>query len=73
MPRMDGEEAFCLMREIKPDLRIIVMSGFDEQDTTQRFVGRGLAGFMSKPFTAEILLNKIDTVLRAPIVGESRI
>lgn len=64
MPQMDGEEAFRLMRELRPDLRVIVMSGFNEQDTTHRFVGRGLAGFVPKPFTAEMLLGKINAVLR---------
>jgi len=64
MPRMDGDEAFRLMRQLQPDLRIIIMSGFNEQDTTHRFVGRGLAGFVSKPFTAEMLLGKVTAVLR---------
>lgn len=64
MPQMDGEEAFRLMRELKPNLRVIVMSGFNEQDTTHRFVGRGLAGFVPKPFSAEMLLGKINAVLR---------
>lgn len=65
MPRMDGEEAFRLMRDAKPDLKIVVMSGFTEQDTTERFMGRGLAGFVAKPFTAEALLGKMRAVLRA--------
>ena len=69
MPRMDGEEAFRLMLELQPDLRVIVMSGFNEQDTTHRFVGRGLAGFVPKPFTAETLLGKVDAVLRNTVPG----
>lgn len=69
MPRMDGEEAFHLLRQLKPTLRVIVMSGFNEQDTTHRFVGRGLAGFVSKPFTAEMLMGKVNAVLRAPVAS----
>ncbi len=63
MPHLDGEEAFRLMKEIKPDVRVLLMSGFSEQDTVNRFVGRGLAGFLQKPFTAEKLRAKLHDVL----------
>lgn len=69
MPRMDGEEAFRLMRQMRPGLRVVIMSGFNEQDTTHRFVGRGLAGFMPKPFTAEMLLGKVSAVLKSAIAN----
>ncbi len=64
MPRMDGEEAFRLMREVQPALRVVVMSGFNEQDTENRFFGRGLAGFVAKPFGAEALMAKVTSVLQ---------
>jgi two-component system, cell cycle sensor histidine kinase and response regulator CckA len=64
MPRMDGEEAFRLLREINPDIRVVVMSGFNEQDTENRFIGQRLSGFVAKPFGAETLLSKVKTVLQ---------
>ncbi len=63
MPRMDGEEVFRLVQEIRFGTPVLVMSGFNEQDTMSRFVGRGIAGFLPKPFNAEMLLMKLKAVL----------
>ncbi|PTY02793.1 hypothetical protein DB347_22870 [Opitutaceae bacterium EW11] len=63
MPRMDGEEAFRLIREIKPDVPVVIMSGFSEQDMADRFSGLRLDGFVEKPFSAETLLTKVRAVL----------
>jgi PAS domain S-box-containing protein len=63
MPHMDGVEAFRLLKEIQPEVRVLIMSGFNEQDTINRFVGRGVAGFVPKPFNAEMLLTKVRDAL----------
>ena len=49
MPRMDGEQAFREIRRIQPDAKVILCSGYNEQDATERFTGKGLAGFIQKP------------------------
>ncbi|OPY85253.1 MAG: Blue-light-activated protein [Syntrophus sp. PtaU1.Bin208] len=51
MPEMGGEETFRELRRLKHDLPVIMSSGYNEQDVTQRFVGRGLTGFLQKPYT----------------------
>jgi PAS domain S-box-containing protein len=56
MPRLGGFETFEQIRAIDPDASIILMSGYTEQEASARFVGRGLAGFLQKPFTAQELL-----------------
>jgi hypothetical protein len=38
-------------------------SGYNEQDATNRFAGKGLAGFLQKPFRAEELRQKLRTIL----------
>ncbi|HEX9082910.1 MAG TPA: PAS domain S-box protein, partial [Holophagaceae bacterium] len=55
MPRMDGKEAFQAMRRLRPDLPVILSSGYNEQESIQSFVGRGLAGFLQKPYTFDAL------------------
>jgi two-component system cell cycle sensor histidine kinase/response regulator CckA len=59
MPEMGGEEAFRELRRLRRDVRVILSSGYNEQDVTQRFVGKGLAGFIQKPFT----MGKLQVVL----------
>jgi FixJ family two-component response regulator len=38
---------------------VILMSGYNEQEVTRLFVGRGLAGFLQKPFRADELLERV--------------
>jgi CheY-like chemotaxis protein len=63
MPRLSGEEAFTEMRRIRPDARVILTSGYNEQDATNRFAGKGLAGFLQKPFKPDVLYEKLMTVI----------
>ncbi|MBI2354127.1 MAG: response regulator [Deltaproteobacteria bacterium] len=55
MPRMDGEETFRELRRIRPDVRVIMSSGYNEQEVSQRFIGKGLAGFVQKPYNLAAL------------------
>jgi two-component system cell cycle sensor histidine kinase/response regulator CckA len=63
MPHLSGDEAFRQMRLISPGIRIILSSGFSEQDATSRFAGKGLTGFLQKPYRAIELLQKLRIVL----------
>ncbi|MCP4872752.1 MAG: response regulator [Proteobacteria bacterium] len=63
MPVMDGEEAFRIIRSIRPDVPIIVTSGYNRQDTTTRFAGRATAGFLQKPWTAQGLIHVVSNAL----------
>jgi CheY-like chemotaxis protein len=50
MPRMDGREAFLRMHELDPRVPVVLTSGFSEGDAVVDFAGRGLAGFLPKPY-----------------------
>ena len=60
MPRMDGREAFLRMREIDPTVPVVLTSGFSENDAVSDFAGRGLAGFLPKPYQR----SQFEAVLR---------
>ncbi len=59
MPEMNGADAFREMRRIHPEVQVLLMSGYNAQDTTNKFAGKGLAGFIQKPFSADALRNKL--------------
>jgi len=63
MPGMSGEETFRELRRLAPGLKVILMSGYNEQEVTRLFVGRGLAAFLQKPFRAEDLDGAVQRVL----------
>jgi two-component system cell cycle sensor histidine kinase/response regulator CckA len=55
MPHMDGEQCFRELKQLKPDVKVIMSSGYNEQEVTQKFVGKGLAGFIQKPYRLSVL------------------
>ena len=55
MPHMDGEQCFRELRMLNPDVKVIMSSGFSESEVTQRFAGKGLAGFIPKPYKLSVL------------------
>jgi len=63
MPGMSGEETFRELRRTAPALKVILMSGYNEQEVTRLFVGRGLAAFLQKPFRAEEMDGAVQQVL----------
>jgi len=63
MPRMDGREAFEEMQKIQPDIRVILSSGFSEQESVPQILGKGLAGFLQKPYTIKDLRRMVQESL----------
>jgi YesN/AraC family two-component response regulator len=63
MPHMDGEAAFKAMRAIRPDARIIVSSGYSEQDISERFTLDAKVTFIQKPYARGPLVAALKKVL----------
>jgi PAS domain S-box-containing protein len=59
MPHMNGVEVFREMRRFHPNVTVILCSGYNEQDAVQHFIGKGLAGFIQKPYTLALLREKL--------------
>jgi PAS domain S-box-containing protein len=63
MPRLDGEEAYREMRRRGYEVPVILSSGFSEMDAVNRFLGKGLAGFLHKPYRNSSLLRMVAEAL----------
>ena len=63
MPRIKGTKLASEMREIRPDLPIILVTGFGGGLNSNVFQGVGLYGPLQKPFTSESLLALVADVL----------
>jgi PAS domain S-box-containing protein len=64
MPQLDGEACFHALRDLDPTAKIVLCSGYSEQEVLAHFVGKGLAGFVQKPYRAADLLGKIRDILQ---------
>lgn len=62
MPHMDGEQCFRELRQLQPDIKVIMSSGFSNDEITQKFVGKGLAGFLQKPYKLSMLKEVIRKI-----------
>ncbi|RXK53242.1 response regulator [Oleiharenicola lentus] len=63
MPGLSGDETLRRLREIRPDLRAIIMSGFSEGEIMQRCADLGIAGYLPKPFDVATLTAKVQPLL----------
>ena len=63
MPKMDGAACFEGLHRIREDVRVVLSSGYNEQEVTRRFAGRGLAGFVQKPYELATLRRTLHDVL----------
>jgi len=63
MPRMNGRELVERLAASRPDLKVLFMSGYTDDDVLRRGVLHGEAAFLQKPFTPEQLGRKIREVL----------
>jgi len=52
------------MKEADPAVRVVLSSGYNEQEAIQQFLGRGLAGFIQKPYQLKTLVEKLEKALR---------
>jgi CheY-like chemotaxis protein len=63
MPGWSGEETMREIRKVNPETRIILSSGYNEVEATRRFAGKGLTGFLQKPYSADKLIETIQAYL----------
>ena len=65
MPVMDGADVFEELREINPQVPVVLSSGFAEQERLRAMLAKGLRGFIPKPYTQQKLLAQIRATLDA--------
>lgn len=68
MPNMKGGELAEHLRRARPDLRVLMMSGYTDEPIIQR-LGRASMAFLPKPFTSVELVEKVRQVLDMPWTG----
>jgi len=63
MPGLSGGEVFDQLRQIDPDVRVLLSSGYSIDGQAQRIIERGCRGFLQKPFQVQQLSRKVREIL----------
>jgi PAS domain S-box-containing protein len=63
MPGISGGETYNRLKEINPDIRVLLSSGYSINGEAKTIMDRGCNGFLQKPFQLEKLSQKVREVL----------
>jgi CheY-like chemotaxis protein len=64
MPRMSGGEVLRTLRALRPELPVVVSSGYLEAEAAEQFGPLGPGGFLQKPYDSSRLLGAVGEALR---------
>jgi CheY-like chemotaxis protein len=71
MPGMSGQETLVKIKEIDPNAKVIIASAHGDEKTKEFCLRNGASGYMSKPYTAADVSDKIKTVLEGVKFGSN--
>jgi PAS domain S-box-containing protein len=63
MPEMDGPEAYRELRKMDPEVKVLILSGFTNDEVVDELLADGAVGFVEKPFTKEALAGSLAQAL----------
>jgi FixJ family two-component response regulator len=64
MPAVDGFELYDLVKQIRPDLPVFLITGRDVVGDRQRALDEGISGFFRKPFDGHAVLAAVGDAFR---------
>ena len=67
MPRLSGVETCHLLKTMRPEVPIVLTSGYTEPDAGSRFIADEVAGFLQKPFTPATLVKMIQDAVHGRV------
>ncbi len=59
MPKLSGNEAYKRMKEIDPNVKVLLVSGFKQDERIQAVLDLGITGFLQKPYDLYSLANAV--------------
>ena len=66
MPRLNGDEVFRQIMDVRPDAKVVLVSGYTQEDVASHFAGHHVTGYLEKPFPPSELIAKIRAALLTP-------
>jgi CheY-like chemotaxis protein len=63
MPYMNGLEVLRALRQLRPNISVVMMTGYAVEQLLNDAITEGAKGYLRKPFTIEELMNSINGIL----------
>lgn len=64
MPEKGGKQVFRELRDMKPDVKVLISSGYGQDEYFHEMFDAGIQGFLQKPFLHGDLVSKVEEALR---------
>jgi two-component system cell cycle sensor histidine kinase/response regulator CckA len=62
MPEMGGGETYDRLREVNPQVKVLLSTGYSIEGQASEILARGCDGFIQKPFNVKELLGKLTEI-----------
>jgi DNA-binding NarL/FixJ family response regulator len=72
MPGMGGREVFDVLKQTKPDVKVLLSSGYSSTDQVAALIEKGCRGFIQKPYDTVKMSRIIRTILDAEPADAAR-
>ena len=63
MPQLNGLEALRKIKEIKPGIRVVIITGYESTDVATEAINLGADDYITKPFRQQKILTQIRALL----------
>jgi DNA-binding NarL/FixJ family response regulator len=63
MPELSGKETYLAIKDLNPDVKVSLSSGYSINGEAQEILDEGVLGFIQNPFRKAALAQKIDIAL----------
>ena len=63
MPEMSGKDAYLEIKKIAPDVKVLLASGFRQDERVESVLKLGINGFIQKPYTLKNLAKAIHEII----------
>ncbi|GEM_PF-2148469 len=64
MPEMNGHEFYFAVKKLKPDVKILLTSGFSKSNIKKELLDAGVDGYLPKPFTIKEVLEITEDIMK---------
>jgi len=65
LPELSGSEVFRALREVNPEAKVLLFSGYSPEGDAGDLLRNGAVGFVQKPFTLVELSERVAEALRS--------